>query len=108
MDSGDKEAVAFYNKWVADVKAYVPKDRLLVHEAKEGWEPLCKFLGVPIPKHSYPRVNDTANVQGIVKRLRFISRAVVYGIPLTVLGATVCYVFREEIKTVVRENILKN
>ena len=25
---------------------------------KEGWEPLCKFLEVPVPKEPMPRSND--------------------------------------------------
>jgi hypothetical protein len=35
----------------------------LVFEAKEGWEPLCNFLGKPIPDVPYPRVNDNAEFQ---------------------------------------------
>jgi hypothetical protein len=31
--------------------------RLLVHSAKDGWEPLCKFLGVPVPDVPYPHVS---------------------------------------------------
>ena len=36
--------------------------RLLVFDVTEGWEPLCKFLGVQVPDGSFPRVNDTAQV----------------------------------------------
>lgn len=36
----------------------VPADRLLVFNVKEGWEPLCKFLGVPVPAAPFPRVNS--------------------------------------------------
>lgn len=32
-----------------EVKAYVAPERLLVYEVKQGWEPLCAFLNVPIP-----------------------------------------------------------
>ncbi|MEZ5985909.1 MAG: sulfotransferase [Hyphomonas sp.] len=39
------------------VKATIPPERLLVHEAKDGWEPLCAFLGVPVPFEPYPRAN---------------------------------------------------
>ena len=28
---------------------YVPKDRLLVYQVKEGWGPICNLLNVPIP-----------------------------------------------------------
>lgn len=38
----------------------VPRERLLVFEAKQGWAPLCEFLGVPVPETDYPRVNTTA------------------------------------------------
>jgi hypothetical protein len=40
------------------VKAAIPAERLLVHSAKDGWEPLCAFLGVPVPEGDYPRTNS--------------------------------------------------
>jgi len=49
-----------YSDWLEHVKTTVPKDRLLVHNAKEGWKPICDFLGKPVPDCPYPRVNDTA------------------------------------------------
>ena len=42
----------------AEVKAAIPADRLLVHSAKDGWDPLCAFLGVPVPDGDYPRTNS--------------------------------------------------
>ena len=50
--------IAAYNAHIEDVKATCPKDRLLVHQAKDGWEPLCTFLGMPVPSVPYPHVND--------------------------------------------------
>ncbi len=35
-----------------------PKDKLLVFEAAQEWEPLCKFLEKEIPNKPYPRVWD--------------------------------------------------
>ncbi|PVH82149.1 hypothetical protein DL98DRAFT_620903 [Cadophora sp. DSE1049] len=35
------------------------EERLLVFEAREGWEPLCKFLGKDVPEGEYPRLHDT-------------------------------------------------
>ncbi|KAI1827575.1 P-loop containing nucleoside triphosphate hydrolase protein [Xylaria intraflava] len=46
-----------YNNMVKDI---VPREKLLVMELKQGWEPLCKFLGVPVPNEPLPRANDTA------------------------------------------------
>lgn len=38
----------------------MPKDQLLEMDLSEGWEPLCKFLGVPVPDEPFPRANDAA------------------------------------------------
>jgi hypothetical protein len=40
------------------VRATVPAERLLVWEAADGWEPLCAFLGVPVPDAPFPHAND--------------------------------------------------
>jgi hypothetical protein len=40
------------------VKAAIPADRLLVYQVKEGWGPLCAYLGVPVPAGPFPRSND--------------------------------------------------
>lgn len=37
----------------------MPEERLLEYEIKEGWEPLCRFLGKEVPGEDFPRVNDT-------------------------------------------------
>jgi hypothetical protein len=47
----------YFDRWRADVIAGCPPERLLVHRASEGWEPLCRFLGVPVPAEPYPRIN---------------------------------------------------
>lgn len=44
-----------YNQEVIDT---IPAERLLVFHPKEGWEPLCEFLGVPVPPEPFPRVNS--------------------------------------------------
>jgi hypothetical protein len=41
-----------------DAVAAVPAERLLVHEVKQGWVPLCEFLGVPVPEEEFPHLND--------------------------------------------------
>ena len=42
------------------VIATVPKERLLVFRASDGWGPLCSFLDVAEPSVPYPNVNDTS------------------------------------------------
>lgn len=42
------------------VRQLVPKEQLLEMDLSDGWEPLCKFLGVPVPNEPFPRANDGA------------------------------------------------
>ena len=39
----------------------VPKENLLVWNVKEGWGPLCEFLGKPIPDGPIPHDNKTGD-----------------------------------------------
>jgi hypothetical protein len=50
------------------VKAVIPANRLLVYQVKEGWEPLCAFLGAPVPDEPFPRTNDRAEFWELLKR----------------------------------------
>ena len=52
-------AIAVFNAHNEEVRRCVPEKRLLVYESGEGWQPLCAFLGVPIPSAPYPKVNTT-------------------------------------------------
>ena len=47
----------YYRRHEAEVLATIPRERLLVFRAADGWGPLCKFLGVPVPPEPYPRTN---------------------------------------------------
>jgi len=40
------------------VKAAIPADRLLTFQVKDGWGPLCGFLGKAVPDEPFPRTND--------------------------------------------------
>ena len=55
----DKDfAIQVYNDHVSAVKAFVPAEQLLVYEIQSGWEPLCAFLGKPVPDLPFPRANE--------------------------------------------------
>jgi hypothetical protein len=46
----DKDhAINVFNSHIEEVKRVVPAERLLIFEARQGWEPLCSFLNVPLP-----------------------------------------------------------
>ena len=69
------------------VKATCPPDKLLVFEAKDGWEPLCKFLNLPIPNVPYPHVNDTEEFRKIINTVNVV------GIVVGVLGLGIPFLF---------------
>jgi hypothetical protein len=58
IDDGPR-AVAAYERHNEEVRRALPAERLLVYQVGEGWEPLCRFLGVPVPAAAFPQVNST-------------------------------------------------
>jgi hypothetical protein len=59
FDVNDRTAViAAYEAHNDAVRATVPEGRLLEFDVAEGWDPLCAFLGVPIPAGPFPHIND--------------------------------------------------
>ena len=53
----DKDHVlAVFQAHNEEVERTVPPERLLVHNVEQGWGPLCRFPGVPVPKY----VTDSA------------------------------------------------
>ena len=55
-----ESAIAAYRKNNARVRETIPADRLLVFNVADGWEPLCAFLGVPVPANAFPNTNERA------------------------------------------------
>ncbi|KAI8059001.1 P-loop containing nucleoside triphosphate hydrolase protein [Gongronella butleri] len=67
----DKEYMCrVFDEHVEQVKKTVPAERLLVLELGHGWEPLCEFLGKPIPDEPYPVTNSTEEFQGRSQKFR--------------------------------------
>jgi len=92
VERGEEEAVKFFNDWVAEVKAHVPEDKLLVFDVKEGWEPLCQFLGVPVPANTeFPQTLNKAEVRAKFQREKILSRLFFYILPATLLIVSVMY-----------------
>lgn len=48
------------------VKSTIPAGQLLVFEVKDGWGPLCEFLGAPVPSDPFPRTNSRAEFWDLV------------------------------------------
>ncbi len=55
----DREyATKEFERHIREVKERVPAQKLLVYEVKQGWGPLCEFLGVEAPWEPFPHLNE--------------------------------------------------
>ncbi|OLT24287.1 hypothetical protein BJF83_07455 [Nocardiopsis sp. CNR-923] len=70
----DREhAIGVFERHIREVRAHVPADRLLVYDVREGWEPLCRFLGVEAPRdRPFPHVNDRDHQKSKIRRARVL------------------------------------
>ncbi|KAL3904371.1 MAG: hypothetical protein SGILL_010097 [Bacillariaceae sp.] len=73
--STEKWLEGLYEKHNAHVRKHVPSHQLLEYDVSQGWGPLCRFLGKPVPNEPFPHVNDSA----AMKRNCKIVKAIVYG-----------------------------
>jgi hypothetical protein len=79
-------ARVFWKKWINEFGPIGPKFHsyhnakvisenkegdVLVFNVKEGWPPLCKFLGVDVPQNTpFPNVNDTKDIKRLISLAR--------------------------------------
>jgi hypothetical protein len=52
-----------------------------------GWEPLCAFLGKPVPKQPFPHVNDTQGFKDMVAFYRKRQAVIKYTVPAIAVAA---------------------
>ena len=94
---GVEASVEFYNRWVEEVKTSVPADRLLVFNVKQGWEPLCRFLGLLVPETPFPHLNETAEFRKMLDRFKAASFVTVWVLPAVVAAAVGGLFWRENL-----------
>jgi len=63
-------AIEVFKRHNQEVRDTIAPARLLVFDVREEWEPLCRFLEVPVPAEPFPRLNDTASTQAMIKLMR--------------------------------------
>jgi len=68
---GDRAFItSYFKRHNEEVQRAIPKERLLVYDVSQGWEPLCKFLGVPVPKTAFPHVNVRQDFDAMMAAMR--------------------------------------
>jgi hypothetical protein len=63
------EVIKRFNQRNEEILKLVPKERLLVYNVADGWEPLCKFLNVPVPSTPFPKSNVRESFKEGVKKI---------------------------------------
>ena len=62
-------AKIIFKNHIEEVKRTVPKEQLLIYEITQGWEPLCKFLAVPVPQgEPFPIINDLKSMKILLRK----------------------------------------
>ena len=69
-------------------------ERLLVFEAREGWVPLCKFLGKDVPEGEYPRLHDTKEFRSHLIPERYLRVKRVVGMMVVIVPVLIGWGFR--------------
>lgn len=54
------------------LKNAVPLESLLIYNIREGWDPLCRFLGVPVPDFPFPREDSYSMIHWKVGPVIFL------------------------------------
>jgi hypothetical protein len=52
-------AIRIFKNHIAEVQSEVPVARLLTFDLRDGWRPLCEFLGVGAPDIPFPKTNSS-------------------------------------------------
>ena len=61
-----------------DITKMVAPGKLLHYRMGDGWEPLCEFLGVPVPDEPFPHLNESEEMKRLWKegsKKQFVSFA---------------------------------
>jgi Sulfotransferase domain len=95
----DKDhAIEVFNRHNEEVQRCVPKERLLVYEVKEGWGPLCEFLGVEEPNKPFAHLNDVAEMRRRELSMRAFALAVPAALVLVVSIAALALLRRGSLR----------
>lgn len=59
-DTSKEGVLKAYVAHNAEVRRVIPAARRLDFDVAQGWEPLCRYLGVSVPATPFPKMNSTA------------------------------------------------
>lgn len=95
-----RTGIDIYNEHIERIRTLVPQDNLLIFNVKDGWTPLCDFIGLPVPVAKepcdFPRVNEgqavVAKVLGKQAMLRRRMRILFFATMTIVVALMILFV----------------
>jgi hypothetical protein len=63
-----KRARQGYREHCANIRNLVSKEKRLEYKLGSGWEPLCEFLGKPVPDVPFPHLNESKDLKDLFER----------------------------------------
>lgn len=84
-----RHAIEVFERHNEEVKRRVPPGRLLVYDVRQGWGPLCEFLGAPEPEGPFPRLNDANQMRRGIRAIQAIATAMPIFLALLLAGILV-------------------
>ncbi|KAI7286496.1 hypothetical protein KC345_g1197 [Hortaea werneckii] len=99
-----RTGIDVYNEHIEHIRTLVPPDNLLIFNVKEGWTPLCDFLGLPAPAAKgacdFPRVNEgqavVAKVLGKQAMLRRHMRILFWATVASVVALVILFILGKD------------
>lgn len=79
MSSADPELLEYFDKHASRVRGVVPSDRLLEFHPSQGWDPLCRFLQIPVPAVDFPHLNEPRSLVQLRQNMYWERWGVVIG-----------------------------
>jgi hypothetical protein len=99
VDDMRRVAKGRYRQHYAEIRATVPRERLLEFRLEDGWGPLCEFLGKEVPDVPFPVKNKRAeHVQRVRQKQnmflkyvgkRFVKHATTWAVSVGVISFVV-------------------
>lgn len=84
--SSKETALATWDRHHAWLESIVPKEKFFYFNVKDGWEPLCKALDLPVPTDvDFPRLNDSKSIENAFKKL-MLQGLLRWGVAVIVFG----------------------
>ncbi|KJZ77271.1 hypothetical protein HIM_03592 [Hirsutella minnesotensis 3608] len=101
-DEARRNARMAYDRHHRVIQQMVPPEQLLFYKMGQGWEPLCEFLGKPVPDKPFPQSNEARGLKvqatkfflvafamASWRRVSYLWRPILLGLGLWVAAAKV-------------------